>query len=227
MIHDDNMDRSSELLKLMTTIREEWKPKGTRWFNTIPVLDTIASSFNSFALYRCRDPIAVVHAEKSVSLNRNSSYIIFSGTHICLRLLCEAAAGIWRDLLAGGAAAEAWKGIEVERPRTILKESIAVLQNLNKLYVVVEATLLYYKGVMSKLEGDHVRAKRILERGLAVSRKLNLRLEEGLFVLELCLLDPQPKLEQLIHACDIIESTGSNYYLSLARRYLNLDSIFV
>jgi len=194
------------------------------------------------------------YAEKFMMLNRDSSYVVFSGTHLCLRIVCEGMLGIWREKLEGGAKGEVWKGIEISRLRQILKESHTVLSNLRSLYVVADATLLvtlspffssidcltanrflyfpsfasqYNRGVRAKLEGDEKKAKETLNKGLIVSQRLNLRLEEGLFLLELAFLEPYPVAEKILQACDIIESTGAKYHLSFARKRLPLQDIIV
>ena len=221
VMKDETMEESVALMARMSKLRQEWKPKGTRWFNTVSVLDTITRSVHCIVLYRNGDPTAVDQAERCVVESRDTPYIIFSGTHLCLKLLCEATLGIWRDIQAGGKAAEPWKDINVDRLKRILKESISILKKLSTLYVVAEATHLYYSGVQARLEGDRPRAVNFLERGLVVSRKLNLKLEEALCMLELCLAEDQPKLEKLLHACDLIEATGWMHHYRIARGYLS------
>jgi len=292
---DRDLDQSFELLERSKKIRSEWKPKGTRWFNTPSVHETISCGFSCFLHFRKRDPMALEYAEQFVALNRHSSFVIFSGTHICIKVIAEAICCIWREKISHSASnlsclcsastitdsslsyaqndyiaatttvtsdyhlssstsfidldsagtpisppsspvvsglgcshgnreqENPWKTVEIARLREVMSEVVSILNQLCTIYVVAEATLLLYKGIRAKLEGESKKAKALLTKGLGVSQKLNLRLEEGLFLLELTLMEPSPSIESLVHACDIIESTGANYHAMMARKYANLQ----
>jgi len=220
---DSDLHTVTELYEKTKKIRSDWKPKGTQWYNTEIVMDTVLNGLSCFVLLRKSNPLAIEYAQRTVHLSHDMSYVFFSAIHFSLKVVCESLISIWRDKLDTDEKAEIWANISIARIQSLLKDALVELSRIHGIYYVAGSTILYYKGMQAKFERDTQNAEKFFREGLKVAKRAKLTLDEGLYTLELAQLESPPKFDQLFQATEIIEKTGAYYHLSIARRAFNPD----